>query len=167
VTSALLPAALRYAELGYPVFPCVPRDSSPLTEHGHLDASTDAGQIERWWTQHPDASIAIAASGLLVVDVDPKDGGVNPWLQETPERLLDLAAAPTATTPRGGRHHVFRKPAGKDWRCTASRLAPQVDTRTDGGYFIVAPSRRPDGAYIWVPGLELDEPATRLPESPA
>jgi len=160
-------AALRYAELGYRVFPCAPGDSTPLTDHGFLDATTEVEQIERWWEQHPTANVAIAAGGLLVVDLDPAEGNAaNPWLKDDPDKQLDLAAAPTAMTPRGGRHHVFRKPAGKGWRCTASRLAPKVDTRTDGGYFVVPPSRRPDGAYSWVPGLELDGPPERLPEPP-
>lgn len=167
-TSDLRDAALRYAELGYRVFPCAPGDSRPLTDHGFLDATTEVEQIERWWEQHPTANVAIAAAGLLVVDLDPVEGNAaNSWLKDDPDKQLDLAAAPTALTPRGGRHHVFRKPAGKGWRCTASRLAPKVDTRTDGGYIVVPPSRRPDGAYSWVPGLELDGPPDRLPEPPA
>jgi hypothetical protein len=166
-TSELRDAALRYAELGYRVFPCAPGDSKPLTDHGFLDATTEVEQIERWWEHHPTANVAIAAAGLLVVDLDPAGGdAANPWLKDDPDKQLDLAAAPTAMTPRGGRHHVFRKPAGKGWRCTASRLAPKVDTRTDGGYIVVPPSRRPDGAYSWVPGLELDGPPERLPEPP-
>lgn len=164
----MLTAALRYAELGYRVFPCAPGDNKPATEHGFKDATTDAEQIERWWSEIPEANIGIASEGLLVVDVDPLGSGEsNPWLQDEPDKLLELAAAPTAITPRGGRHYVFRKPGGKAWRCTASRLAPKVDTRTDGGYFVVAPSRRPEGAYAWVPGQDLDEPPDRLPEPPS
>jgi hypothetical protein len=164
----LLSAALRYAELGYRVFPCAPGNSTPLTDHGFFDATTEVEQIERWWGQHPTANVAIATAGLLVVDLDPAEGNAaNPWLKDDPDKQLDLAAAPTAMTPRGGRHHVFRKPAGKGWRCTASRLAPKVDTRTDGGYIVVPPSWRPDGAYSWVPGLELDGPPERLPEPPS
>ena len=164
----LLTAALRYAELGYPVFPCAPGDNKPATEHGFKNAKPDSDQIERWWSALPEANIGIASEGLLVVDLDPLEPGqANTWLLAEPEKLIDLAAAPTALTPRGGRHYVFRRPAGKAWRCTTSRLAPKVDTRTDGGYFVVAPSRRPDGAYQWVSGLELDVPADGLPEPPA
>ncbi len=163
----LLNAALRYAELGYPVFPCAPGDNKPATGHGFKDASTDAAQIEQWWTNIANANIGIAAAGLLVVDLDPLGpGSANPWLSDDPEKLLDLAAAPSAVTPRGGRHHVFRRPADKAWRCTASRLAPKVDTRTDGGYFVVPPSRRPDGSYQWIEGLELDVPLDQLPRPP-
>jgi hypothetical protein len=163
----LLAAALHYAELGYRVFPCVPGKSTPLTEHGFHDATVDPEQIERWWAQWPTANVAIATAGLLVVDIDPLDGGHNPWLKDDPDKQLGLAAAPTAITPRGGRHHIFRKPAGKGWRCTTSRLAPKVDTRTDGGYIVAPPSVRPDGQYSWVPGLELNDPPDCLPEPPA
>jgi putative DNA primase/helicase len=161
--SELLDAALRYAEMGYAVFPCADAiQLVPLTRHGFKDASTDPEQIAAWWTQFPKACIGMATAGLLVVDVD---GLGNPWL--TPERALELAQAPTARTPRGGGHYVFRKPAGAKWSCTVGKLAPHVDTRSDGGYIVVAPSRRPDGVYRWVEGLELDVPRDRLPVPPA
>jgi len=154
-------AALRYAELGHPVFPCVPGGSNPLTAHGFHDATVDADQIDRWWTAHPQANIGLPTAGLIVLDID---GATNPW--PGADRALDLAAAPMAATPRGGSHRVFRQPAGKAWRCTQSALAPQVDTRAAGGYIVAPPSRRSDGEYRWVPGLELDVPPDRLPEPP-
>lgn len=161
--TALLDAALRYAELGYAVFPCANAvEPAPLTRHGFNDASTDSDQISAWWNQFPTACIGLATAGLLVIDVD---GPANPWLTE--ERALELSQAPTARTPRGGWHYVFRRPNGVSWRCTAGRLAPQVDVRTDGGYIVVAPSRRSDRMYRWVEGLELDAEPDRLPEPPA
>ena len=36
---------LRYADLGYRVFPCIPDTKLPLTEHGFLDASTEQAQL--------------------------------------------------------------------------------------------------------------------------
>src|SRR5262245_43866232 len=132
----LLEAALRYAQLGYPVFPCVPGDKVPLTEHGHLDATVDEEKIERWWTAHPTANIGIATQGLLVVDID---GSANGWMADAPDQLLELAVAPLAQTPHGS-HRVFRQPDGRHWRCTESRLGKKVDTRADGGYFVAPPS---------------------------
>lgn len=160
--SALLEAALHYAELGYPVFPCANGlKPTPLTRSGFKEASTDPAQIAAWWSQYPQASIGLATAGLLVIDVD---GSGNPWL--TTERALELAHTPTALTPRGGRHFVFRKPKGATWGCSVGKVAPQVDVRTDGGYIVVAPSSRPDGRYHWIEGLALDVPAERLPEPP-
>lgn len=160
--SIVFEAALRYAELGYAVFPCAPGDSQPLTANGFHDASVDPAKIERWWTAHPSANIGLPTAGLLVVDID---NATNPW--PGAERALELATGAMARTPRGGSHHLFRRPASKTWRCTQSELAPLVDTRTDGGYIVVPPSRRPDGEYRWIPGLELDAPPDRLPEPPA
>ena len=56
-----LEAALRYAEMGYPVFPCVPGGKAPMTPHGFQNATTDAAQIEAWWAKHPDANIEALA----------------------------------------------------------------------------------------------------------
>jgi hypothetical protein len=162
--SALLEAALRYAELGYRVFPCAPGAKTPLTRHGFHDATTDIEQIERWWSQHPNANIGIPTAGLVVIDID---GETNPWLADDHERMLELASAPMSITPRGGRHYLFRQSAGKHWRCTESRLAPKVDTRAEGGYIIAPPSVVESGkTYRWAPGLELDAPPDRLPEPP-
>ncbi len=159
----LLTAALRYAELGYRVFPCAPSGKAPLTEHGFHDATSDAEQIERWWAQHPSANIGIPTEGLLVIDID---GDGNPWPGD-PERSADLAqTGAMSLTPRGGRHYLFRRPEGKLWRCTEGRLALKVDTRTEGGYILVPPSVIEGRGYRWAPGLELDEPPERLPEPP-
>jgi DNA modification methylase len=86
--NAMLHAALWYAETGYAVFPCAPGRKVPVTEHGLLEAMTDAEQIAKWWTRHPDANVAIRTDGLLVIDVDGAD---NPWLADDPGRLEELA----------------------------------------------------------------------------
>ena len=42
--SELHDAAIKYAELGYRVFPCAPGTKIPLTEHGFKDGTTDIAQ---------------------------------------------------------------------------------------------------------------------------
>ncbi|QDT34005.1 bifunctional DNA primase/polymerase [Thalassoglobus polymorphus] len=158
----LLEAALNYVDLGYPVFPCAAGGSNPITPRGFHDASLDPEQIERWWTAHPSANIGLPTAGLVVIDVD---GATNTWPGE--ERAMELAAGPMALTPGGGSHRIFRQPPEKGWRCTQSVLAPQVDTRADGGYIVAPPSRRAEGSYRWVPGMELDVSPDQLPEPPA
>lgn len=160
----LLGAALRYADLGYRVFPCAPGDNKPITKHGFHDATVDPDQIERWWAERPNANIGLPTEGLLALDVDLLDGKPNPWL--TPERQLDLARGPMQLTPGGGSHYLFRQPEGKGWRNTTSTLSPKVDTRADGGYIVVPPSARPDGVYRWQETMALDTPPDRLPEPP-
>ena len=85
--------ALEYASRGWPVFPvhvpagggcscgnpgCEHVGKHPRTQHGLLDATTDEATIRQWWTDWPDANIGFAtgaASGIVVLDIDPRHGG--------------------------------------------------------------------------------------------
>jgi len=159
----LLSAAFYYAELGYPVFPCVPNGKIPLTHHGFKDATTDSATIEDWWSRNPDANIGIPTEELLVVDVDGKN---NQYLVDDPDKMSDLARGPLSLTPGGGRHHLFRQPQGKSWKNTSGKLADKVDTRANGGYIVVPPSVIEGKPYEWAEGYELNEPPDELPEPP-
>ncbi|WP_343526781.1 phage/plasmid primase, P4 family [Sphingomonas sp.] len=79
-------AALHYARLGWPVFPCSPRDKQPLLPRdkdaqgnpipksgGVSKATTDEAKIRQWWTRWPHAMIGVAVgkAGLLLIDFDP------------------------------------------------------------------------------------------------
>jgi hypothetical protein len=162
-SNPMLNAALEYARLGYPVFPCIPMDKRPITPNGRNNCTLDESTIRDWWTRWPNANIGLATDGLLVVDIDGND---NPWPVEE-HRKCDLIDAPTSVTPRGGRHHVFRAPEGRTYKSTASKLAEKVDTRGNGGYIVVAPSKLANGQYQWIDGLELDIPQNKLPTPPA
>ncbi len=159
-----LAAAHRYAELGYPVFPCVPGRKSPLTRNGFHDATIDAGQIEAWWQRYPKANIAIPTAGLVVIDVD---GPENGWLAEYPEQAAELASGCVAITPGGGRHYYFRQPDGDAVRCQTGQLSSRVDVRAAGGYVLVPPSMVGGKPYRWVEGLELDQPRERQQPPPS
>ncbi|MCS7168084.1 MAG: bifunctional DNA primase/polymerase [Gemmatales bacterium] len=119
----LVSAALRYAELGYPVFPCAPAGERPLVARGFHEATNDLEQIERWWKEHPQANIGLPTAGLVVLDLDRRN---NPWPTDT-DQAADLASAGAiAVTPHGGRHILFRRPEGKAWKCSTGKLAPGV-----------------------------------------
>ena len=158
-----LSAALRYAELGYRVFPCIPGRKSPLTKEGFHNASTDPQELESWWQVYPYANIGLATDGLLVIDLD---GRGTDWRKDQFEHLRDLARGAVAVTPREGRHYYFRLPVGRQYRCSAGGLAAGVDVRSTGGYVLVAPSQIAGKAYRWAEGLELEVPVDQLPEPP-
>lgn len=164
--SAQHDAATRLAELGYRVFPCGAGSKMPATSHGCLDGTSDVDRIDQWWGSNPSYNVGLCSDTLVVVDIDVgRDGNPNGWLKTLSEHQVDdLAKAPCAITPRGGQHLVFRQEHGL--RNSTSKIADRVDTRADGGYILVSPSRTENGGYQWVPGRELDVPRERLPEVP-
>src|SRR5688572_11837531 len=96
--------ALRYSERSLPVFPV--RGKLPLTAHGFKDATTDASTIRGWWEQWRDANIAMPtgrASGLIVVDVDPRHGG-DASLAALEEKYGPLPETLESRTGGGGTH---------------------------------------------------------------
>jgi len=151
--------AIRYADNGFPVFPCVPNGKKPLIENGFKSATLDTEQIEEWWTDNPNANIGIATQGLVVVDVDGAD---NSWLKGEEELFIQLSMNAVCVTPRGGAHYWFRQAKDEPVRSSVSRIAPNVDIRADGGYVVVPPSHVIDdekginGSYQWVYPQSLD-----------
>jgi hypothetical protein len=66
----MLEHALKYASLGWAVFPCRPNDKVPATPHGCLDATTDPDQIRAWWSEAPNCNIGLACgepSGVVAL----------------------------------------------------------------------------------------------------
>ena len=159
--TAILEAALQMADLGIPVFPCG-KDKKPITSHGFKDATTDRSQIEKWWSQHADAMIGVPtgiASGIDVLDLDNKNGkdgfaAVPDWQQRSPI---------VVRTPSGGAHAWFKSTG--TLRNSASKIAPGVDTRGNGGYVIAPPSMNGVAAYRFERGGLED--VKILPEFPA
>jgi hypothetical protein len=160
-----LDQALAYTEKGWPVFPCRwdggPRlRKTPLTRNGFKDAFRDPVAIRRWWARWPDALIGMPtgkASGFVVLDVDVKRPEANGFdsLEDLGHSILP--ETPMAHTESGGLHVYFRCPE-QDVRNNASRIAPGLDVRANGGYVIV-PS--PGSGYSWdsVWNLDTVEPA--------
>lgn len=136
--------ALDYAAKGYEVFPLVANSKEPLTRHGFKDASRDPDQIRRWWKQWPDANIGIATgeSGLLVADLDVKNGGTGPDTWAALVDGLEFDPAFSCVTPTGGLHLIWRDDEGVP--SSNGQVAESVDIKSTGGY-IVAPGSRIDG----------------------
>ena len=123
-----------------------------LTCHGFYAATTDRRRIAAMLAAHPGGLLAIRTgvmSGLLVVDIDPRNGG-----------HLDRALmAPTATvaTGGGGWHLHYQHPGGT----TTAKLSdhPGVDLKGDGGYVVAPPSIHPTTGqlYRWVGNRPVNE----------
>jgi hypothetical protein len=128
-------AALSYARIGLRVLPVARETKRPLTPHGAHDASCDEATIRAWWKRWPQANVGIALDGLVVVDVDPRNGApadrdeiaamLGPW-PETAEGI----------TGGGGRHLYFR---ARDGLQPPGAVAQGVDIKSGPGAYVVAP----------------------------
>ncbi len=154
--SAMLAYALVYAERGYCLFPCRPREKKPLTKNGFLDATTDPATIKRWWTENPDANIAIACarSKIVVIDVDHPsefhklDVSGEVTLAALVAKLGKLPETVEAVTGGGGRHLVFAAPANVQFK---AEIGTGLEIKHNG-YILVENSIHPDTGrpYRWV-----------------
>lgn len=117
--------ALALTRIGAKVFPwkVIVRDGkeskTPLTPNGHLAATDDPEQIATWFLSEfpgPDVKVGVhvGASGLVVADVDRKDG--KDGFQST-EGWLDFPDTFTVDTATGGKHYIYEAPENM-------RLAP-------------------------------------------
>ncbi|MFT4083937.1 MAG: bifunctional DNA primase/polymerase [Nocardioides sp.] len=137
-------AALRLAQAGVPVFPCVPLGKEPLTRRGFLDASADPSRVTHWWRRWPQANLAMptgAPSGIVVVDVDvhATGNGFNAFERAQSAGLVD-GWAWMVRTPSGGLHACYPSRPGVSQRCWQIPRR-HVDCRGDGGYVVLPPSR--------------------------
>ena len=149
MANPMLEAAIRYAKVGWPVFPVQPLSKQPYAKtNGLLDATTNLGDIATWWEEFPDANLAIAtgAPGPDVLDVDVKagaDGAAS--LAKIAAQGWTRGSFAIAVTPSGGWHLYY---AGTDQR--NSSLGPLgLDFRATGGYVLAPPSVLDNGVYTW------------------
>jgi len=162
--AAMLPYALAYARRGWPVFPlhtpiegggcscgklCGTPGKHPRTRRGFKEATTDEETIRNWWRQWPQANIGIATgetSGILAVDIDPKNGGAGTWSRIQIDNDMGPLTI-SVNTGSGGWHHYYQRPTDRGVvKSKANAIKPGIDTRCDGGYVVAPPSLHVSGA---------------------
>jgi hypothetical protein len=156
-------AALAYTRAGFPVLPL--RGKLPLVPHGVDDATVDPLIVEHWWKHWPQANIGIPTgppSGLIVLDIDPRHGGLDSFahLQRAlHHRAADLHAPPVfllATliqrTGGAGLHLMFGWRDALDLGNAVGFAGyPGLDMRGKRGYIVCSPSRHASGGrYSWL-----------------
>jgi hypothetical protein len=156
MTGTRLRQALAYAARGWPVFPCQAGQKTPATSHGHLDATTDPGQVTAWFARNSVWNVAIAtgAPGPDVLDVDehgPAGNGYAAFARLSHAGLLDGAAA-YVRTPSGGLHAYFTGSGQRNGHLPAHHL----DFRSRGGYVLAPPSRVDGKPYQLIREVEAD-----------
>ena len=180
-----LTAALEYAKQGLLVVPlhnirqgmcscrkkkaCSSPGKHPRTEHGLMDGSKEARQIEQWFQQWPEANVGILTgqeSGLFVLDVDGEDGKASLQVLTAahgslPKTLCAMTGRAGSDGKRKGCHFYFRAPVGVVIRNSAGNLGKGLDVRGEGGYVVAPPSLHMSGMlYEW---LAPEQPIAEAP----
>lgn len=174
--SAAYGAGCGYIERGWPVF-VLGRSKRPvancracrteghdraackcLTCHGFYAATLDPGRLAAMLAIVPRGLLAIRTghvSMLLVVDVDPRNGG------QVDHAIMPPTAA--VATGGGGWHLYYRHPGTRTLAALPGHKG--VDLKGDGGYVTAPPSVHPDTGkpYRWAGDWPVNEmpPALR------
>jgi hypothetical protein len=130
--ASALDRALAFAAMGWPVFPLAANKRPLAGSHSHKDATRDPRCLTELFRRRSAKLIGIPtgeASGIMVVDVDPRHGGDAWETGASADGLLDGAVL--VKSPHG-RHYYFRY--APQTRCSNGKIAVGVDIKTEGGY---------------------------------
>lgn len=163
-TQEPLVAALNYADLGWPVLQvyaprngrcscgnpnCESVGKHPCIRSWPSRASTDGERIHEWFNDRPDASVGIltgSRSGLVVLDIDPRNGGVESLRELLSDRQLPTTLI--ARTGGGGRHVFFA--LGQNEVRNRQSFRPGLDIKGERGFVVAPPSIHASGQrYRW------------------
>ena len=134
--------AARYLLNGWAVMPLKPKSKEPhfdLINKAYLSATTDWEMVKFWFQCDPNANVGIACkpSGLLVIDVDFRNGG------EVIEEF-----EPTYTVKTSDGYHFYYN-LDANYNLRIGKIMDGVDVKWKG-YVAAAPSIHPSGARYTV-----------------
>jgi hypothetical protein len=191
MTETTLGTALAFAKHGLGVFPiwqpvthngqtvcaCGKRCATPAKHpieryapRGCYSATIVSALIKlQWGIRTPEANVGVHCAGLIVVDVDPDDGG-DESLKKLEAEHGELPLTWRSLTGGGGTHDFYSCPPGVTVQNVTAKtmpdppLGPGIDIRTKGGY-VVAPTSRHigGGVYAW----SVDHHPKDMPLGPA
>lgn len=141
---------------------CASKGKHPKNNEWQKAPRMSGPDIQGAWDNERPPNIGIATgdeSGMWVVDIDPKNGGMESMAALVAEHGR-LPETWTAKTGSGGYHYGFTMPEGISLKNTADRIGKGIDTRANGGQIVAAPSRTDKGVYTVI----KDVPPVPAPE---
>ena len=148
-SNLLLKSALSLAENGFFVLP-VKTAKTPYIKNWQNDASNNPKLINEWWNQWPEAGVAIhtGKSKLIVVDVDPRNGGEESFKSLIKAHGADWLSKYKVKTGGGGTHYYYQVAGNVEY---PKLLGKGIDLQSGNQYVIAPPSlHKSGGHYEWV-----------------
>jgi len=147
--NSTLPAALALAERGWCIHPLHPREKTPKLTGWPSQATTDQSVVRSWFegTENNIGVVCGRLSGLVVIDVDPRNGGDASLVKLCRDLNIDLSTTAVSTSG-GGKHLYFAYPPDVDGEITKKNLGndyPGLDVKADRGYVVGPGSTHPSG----------------------
>ena len=119
-----------------------------MTRHGFNEASSNPERVSEMFALRPGANVGLRTgrgSGVIVLDVDPRNGGM-----ETLERLQTehgfLPGTRLHATGGGGFHYLLAYPEDAE-QVPSKTLGPGLELKADGTGVVLPPSNHAMGVY--------------------
>lgn len=176
--SKLQKAVQYYSGLGWKILPChgiqngrctcsrphgEPKEvgKHPAINQWNSEATDDWGTVHRWWQDNPEYNVGVhcSKSGFFVIDIDPRSGGPESFLEF--EKLVAGNLPPTVEAITGsytGRGGVATRGRHLFYRCDPEESLvghlggmglKGIDIKHNG-YVLISPSRHFSGvSYEW------------------
>lgn len=151
--------ALSYLEKGWSIIPIKKGSKLPAisTWKKYQQQLPSRDEVIKWWTDMPDANIALVCgeiSGVIVVDIDSGKG-------EPDIKGLELPPTLVSKTGGGGKHLIYR------WRkgLVGAKIGIRklIDIRSDSSYIVLPPSLHSSGnLYEWL--IDENEELAEAPQ---
>jgi len=106
---------LEYVSEGFKIFPIISGAKIPITKNGFKDATETQLGVKEYWGKWPDANIGLSTQGLVVIDFDVKNNGLQSKSQLI-ARYGEFPLTRVHKTGGGGEHWLYRAPEGLDIR---------------------------------------------------
>lgn len=123
----------------------------PIFPQWQKICENDIQTVEGWFRKYPYSNLGVITgeiSNLVVLDIDPKNGGSGSFL-DMEAKYGDLPETPTVITGSGGKHYYFRHPGVKLTNRT-NFIGNGIDFRGDGGFVVAPHSKHASGNnYEW------------------
>jgi len=152
--------AVYYQSIGLNIIPVGPNKKALIKWEEYQNRCSTIEEINGWWSQWPEANIALITgkvSDVVALDIDKKHNRSS--------KEFTLPPTMCAKSGGGGEHFFFKYPKTGSVKSGSAIHGEGIDCRGDGGYILLAPSvNEAGGVYEWLIPFESKDDLAEMPE---